>query len=69
MLQRSDVFFRNIEDTPCSVQIGLAEADTAGFYALAGRFAEMRNFRNISSYIQWQKQLNSLSLKPDINRC
>ncbi len=53
----------------CSDEIQLTKADTAAFYALAVRLAEMYNLPNISSYIQWQKKLNSLSLKPDINRC
>jgi len=59
---------RYLKEYSCSAEIRLTKADTTAFYALAARFAEMYNLRNISSYIQWQKQLNSFGLKPDINR-
>jgi len=59
---------RYLKEYFCSDEIRLTKADTAAFYALAACSAEMYNFPNISSYVQWQKWLNTLGLKPDINR-
>jgi hypothetical protein len=56
---------RYLKRYSCRAKIRLAKADTAAFYDLAARFADMYDLRTIPS---WQKQLNALGLKGDISR-